>query len=1082
MTTLNSTQTLHVDTHYNNLSTTHPQHDTAALHNGSIYDTLYDGMLLEDADDDVPTSTYINEDVDEFEYESEVSTPSIPDENIDFNLIYALTPFVATVDGQVTVVRDEELQLLDDSNSYWWLVKVERTEEIGYIPAENIETPYERLARLNKHKNVQYLQQLLPVLIANPEQPMPSKSTKGVSFQIPVVSSDEEEEEESDQDFMDEYEDDEYDIEDDIEEQQGFKAEKNEEIIIERSAMDENLRGNEQNARISEDISVSQVDLAETPSGPVLTYVNSNSKHSGDERKEDSSRRESTFKRFFSRGLSKKRAIPTQDTSTAYLEDDSNSISSGSRSSRQDSVDLQDSSSSNIVRVFAGEGVEFGGAAQYKTLLIEKDMLGRGLLQQAMARFCISENGEIVEDEYYLSLKKSDGEEYPVKPDERLFDLYRSLCGNTGSDDISRRADEIKIFLHKKTSNGPFNIRIILQPHDMPPSWKSRMDSRVSMSIPKQMAEKNLTSMETILRIRKEVVAEEVVREALTRFNLSEGEYKLVGIVGDKEFNFSPDVSLSAFYSHHPDVSFLLRRISEPQMHQQPSPDISMPPLQSISPTFGESNVSTPLLRSMSPSYLDRSLGVSPHGHSHSMSPSLDLDLGYAGSQQQAGINSSLDTLKIHDATNDSDIYRSQTPPALDFDFNLNFSQQTENLPTEDVLSKLDEALAGLARENSLHEDGDIGKESDGKRNRISAYPMRPDERVRVMELERRMSPSPLVVDDGGRISPAVLSLIRVGSNSSSIGGVRKELMSPYGETTERTMSPESVLKGRLSPAVYVRNMNGASMQPRSPSPSSLSTTATAHSGSLSPPSPVSLNFSQLMMPNVVPGDIPTVKALNLPPTTPLPPTPGNSLGSPKTVEETEPLIVVDALLDKLKHEVYAEEKVAQSSPENVLSTKDEGENIERILDANDTLVTADSQNSNPTNAEIPSVASTTTDSLPAFPSSTLTSDNVTSAFKNSSTLAFPRPNSISKERRRSKRLSARDSWILADQFGLNDLMIIVRGTAQLVSNTKPGGKEERDGIKIRDDVKEIFVDCLNLLDGLEGEVDKILDDAIRVF
>jgi hypothetical protein len=29
-----------------------------------------------------------------------------------------------------------------------------KTQAVGYIPAENIETPFERLARLNKHRNV----------------------------------------------------------------------------------------------------------------------------------------------------------------------------------------------------------------------------------------------------------------------------------------------------------------------------------------------------------------------------------------------------------------------------------------------------------------------------------------------------------------------------------------------------------------------------------------------------------------------------------------------------------------------------------------------------------------------------------------------------------------------------------------------------------------------------------------------------------------------------------------------------------------------------------------------------------------
>lgn len=82
------------------------------------------------------------------------SSPSIPDDNIDFDLVYALHTFLATVEGQASVVKGDQLTLLDDSNSYWWLVRVLKTQAVGYIPAENIETPYERLARLNKHRNV----------------------------------------------------------------------------------------------------------------------------------------------------------------------------------------------------------------------------------------------------------------------------------------------------------------------------------------------------------------------------------------------------------------------------------------------------------------------------------------------------------------------------------------------------------------------------------------------------------------------------------------------------------------------------------------------------------------------------------------------------------------------------------------------------------------------------------------------------------------------------------------------------------------------------------------------------------------
>ncbi|KAK8849517.1 hypothetical protein IAR55_004851 [Kwoniella newhampshirensis] len=95
------------------------------------------------------------QDAEEDAYSDEDSdTDSMPDENIDFSLTYALHTFLATVEGQASVVKGDSLVLLDDANSYWWLVRVLKTEDVGYIPAENIETPYERLARLNKHRNV----------------------------------------------------------------------------------------------------------------------------------------------------------------------------------------------------------------------------------------------------------------------------------------------------------------------------------------------------------------------------------------------------------------------------------------------------------------------------------------------------------------------------------------------------------------------------------------------------------------------------------------------------------------------------------------------------------------------------------------------------------------------------------------------------------------------------------------------------------------------------------------------------------------------------------------------------------------
>uniref|UniRef100_A0A8H7KFY6 SH3 domain-containing protein n=1 Tax=Bionectria ochroleuca TaxID=29856 RepID=A0A8H7KFY6_BIOOC len=82
------------------------------------------------------------------------SSPSIEDEDIDFDFVYALHTFVATVEGQANATKGDTMVLLDDSNSYWWLVRVVKDSSIGYLPAEHIETPTERLARWNKHRNV----------------------------------------------------------------------------------------------------------------------------------------------------------------------------------------------------------------------------------------------------------------------------------------------------------------------------------------------------------------------------------------------------------------------------------------------------------------------------------------------------------------------------------------------------------------------------------------------------------------------------------------------------------------------------------------------------------------------------------------------------------------------------------------------------------------------------------------------------------------------------------------------------------------------------------------------------------------
>lgn len=59
--------------------------------------------------------------------------PIESENDIDFSLVYALFIFIATLDGQLDVLKGEPLELIDDSNSYWWLVRCVETQQVVYI-------------------------------------------------------------------------------------------------------------------------------------------------------------------------------------------------------------------------------------------------------------------------------------------------------------------------------------------------------------------------------------------------------------------------------------------------------------------------------------------------------------------------------------------------------------------------------------------------------------------------------------------------------------------------------------------------------------------------------------------------------------------------------------------------------------------------------------------------------------------------------------------------------------------------------------------------------------------------------------
>ncbi|KAI6099133.1 hypothetical protein F5141DRAFT_1144912 [Pisolithus sp. B1] len=139
-------------------------------------------VLEDDSDGEERELDYMDEEDDAS------SSLSIPNESIDFDLVYSLHTFQATVEGQASVVKGDSLFLMDDSNSYWWLVRVLKTQDVGYIPAENIETPFERLARLNKHRNVDLAQPAAQDLQQDVERVRNNLSSRAGSHHSPSPS------------------------------------------------------------------------------------------------------------------------------------------------------------------------------------------------------------------------------------------------------------------------------------------------------------------------------------------------------------------------------------------------------------------------------------------------------------------------------------------------------------------------------------------------------------------------------------------------------------------------------------------------------------------------------------------------------------------------------------------------------------------------------------------------------------------------------------------------------------------------------------------------------------------------------
>jgi hypothetical protein len=118
----------------------------------------------------------------EDDFNDYVIEPALPPpKELDPDKLYALYEFSGDDPSHCELERDDAVVLLNDQDSYWWLVRKEKNGMIGFAPAECLETYDERLARLNCWKNEELERNSKETLEVFPQTSI-EKMNKSVTF------------------------------------------------------------------------------------------------------------------------------------------------------------------------------------------------------------------------------------------------------------------------------------------------------------------------------------------------------------------------------------------------------------------------------------------------------------------------------------------------------------------------------------------------------------------------------------------------------------------------------------------------------------------------------------------------------------------------------------------------------------------------------------------------------------------------------------------------------------------------------------------------------------------------------------
>lgn len=105
--------------------------------------------------------------------------------------LHSTREFTANQKGQLSVSKNCEFELISDQHWYWWFVRVTATGVEGFVPANILERPSERLARLNSYINVQMSPEPLKLNCSISQ----TKKRKSVRFSAILSTTDQDEDE-----------------------------------------------------------------------------------------------------------------------------------------------------------------------------------------------------------------------------------------------------------------------------------------------------------------------------------------------------------------------------------------------------------------------------------------------------------------------------------------------------------------------------------------------------------------------------------------------------------------------------------------------------------------------------------------------------------------------------------------------------------------------------------------------------------------------------------------------------------------------------------------------------------------------